>query len=100
MSANVFKTWFIDILKLLPEPRVIIMDSALHHSTVLNNYFKSNVRKVDVHDWLKNQGINFSPLEILVELCERVKLLTLTFKRYQLDAITNSMGHVVIQLNP
>lgn len=100
MSADVFKNWFMDMLKLLPEPCVIVIDNASYNSTYLNNYPKSNARKADVQDLLKNQNINFSPQEILAELRERVKLLTPTFKRYELDEIASSMGHEVIRLPP
>jgi predicted O-methyltransferase YrrM len=64
---NPTKVWFEDMLKLLPEPCVIIMDNALYHSTYTNNYPKCNARKADVQNWLKNQGVNFSPLETLAE---------------------------------
>ncbi|XP_060846190.1 uncharacterized protein LOC132925846 [Rhopalosiphum padi] len=37
MNADVFKAWFVDMLKLLPEPCVIIMDNAPYHSTYINN---------------------------------------------------------------
>lgn len=76
------------------------MDNASYHSMYLNNYPKSNARKVDVQDWFKNQNINFSTLETLAELRERVKLLTQTFKKYELDEIASSMGHEVIRLPP
>jgi transposase len=100
MNADVFKVWFVDMLKLLPEPCVIIMDNAPYHSMYINNYPKCNARKADVQNWLKNQGVNFSPLETLAELRERLKLLIPSFKRYELDEIACSMGHEVIRLPP
>lgn len=100
MNADVFKAWFVNMLKLLPEPCVIIMDNAPYHSMYINNYPKCNARKADVQNWLKNQGVNFSPLETLPELRERLKLLIPSFKRYELDEITSSMGHKVIRLPP
>ncbi|KAL4119466.1 hypothetical protein QTP88_012273 [Uroleucon formosanum] len=100
MNADVFKAWFVDMLKLLPEPCVIIMDNAPYHSMYINNYPKCNTRKADVQNWLKNQGVNFSPLETLPELRERLKLLIPSFKRYELDEIASSMGHEVIRLPP
>jgi len=100
MNADVFKAWFVDMLKLIPEPCVIIMDNAPYHSMYINNYPKCNARKTDVQNWLKNQGVNFSPLETLPELRERLKLLIPSFKRYELDEIASSMGHEVIRLPP
>lgn len=99
MDADVFKTWFIEMLNLLPEPCVIVMDNAPYHSKLLSNYPKSNARKADVQDWLRNQNIQFSPLETLAELYERVKLLIPSFKRYELGKITNFMCHEIIRLS-
>jgi len=100
MNSDVFKQWYVDMLKLLPEPCVIVMDNAPYHSMLVNNYPKCNARKAEVQEWLKNQNINFSPLETLAELRERVNLLKPTFKRYELDEIASSMGHEVVRLPP
>lgn len=100
MNSDVFKQWFVDMLKLLPEPCVIVMDNAPYHSMLVNNYPKCNARKSEVQEWLKNQNINFLPLETLAELRERVNLLKLTFKKYELDEIASSMGHEVVRLPP
>lgn len=100
MNSDVFKQWYVDMLKLLPEPCVIVMDNAPYHSMLVNNYPKCNARKAEVQEWLKNQNISFSPLETLSELRERVNLLKPTFKRYELDEIASSMGHEVVRLPP
>lgn len=65
-----------------------------------NNYPKRNARKTDVQDWLKSQNIDFSPLETLAEVRERVNLSKPILKKYQLDEIASSMGHEVIRLPP
>lgn len=58
--------------KLLPEPCIIAMDNTPYHSMLLNNYSKSNTRKTYEQDLLKNQDIDFSPHEALVELRKKV----------------------------
>ncbi|KAE9532327.1 hypothetical protein AGLY_009950, partial [Aphis glycines] len=67
MNSDVFKQWYLDILKLLPEPCVIVMDNEPYHSMLVNNYQKRNARKAEVQEWLKNQNISFSPLETLAK---------------------------------
>lgn len=54
INTGVFKTWFITMLKLLPELCVIIMDNTPYHSMFLNNYPKCYARKSDIQDGLKN----------------------------------------------
>ncbi|KAE9521646.1 hypothetical protein AGLY_017942 [Aphis glycines] len=94
MNSDVFKQWYLDILKLLPEPCVIVMDNEPYHSMLVNNYQKRNARKAEVQEWLKNQNISFSPLETLAKNSrERVNL-------YELDEIASSMGHEVVRLPP
>ena len=84
----------------LEEPSVIVMDNASYHSTLKDNFPKSNSRKIVVEEWLKNKNIEFSPQERLSELRERVKQLIPTYKRYELDEIALEKGHEVITLPP
>jgi transposase len=100
MNLEVFKNWFINMLNHLEEPSVIVMDNASYHSQLKDNFPKSNSRKAIVEEWLKNKNIEFSPLERLSELRERVKKLIPMYKRYELDEIALEMGHEVIRLPP
>jgi len=100
MNSEVFKNWFINMLNHLEEPSVIVMDNASYHSQLKDNFPKSNSRKAVVEEWLKNKNIEFSPLERLSELRERVKKLIPMYKRYELDEIALEMGHEVIRLPP
>ncbi|KAE9521640.1 hypothetical protein AGLY_017936 [Aphis glycines] len=96
MNSDVFKQWYLDILKLLPEPCVIVMDNEPYHSMLVNNYQKRNARKAEVQEWLKNQNISFSPLEILAKNSrERVNLLKPTFKVKGKVATNNSTFKMV-----
>ncbi|XP_050056261.1 uncharacterized protein LOC126549904 [Aphis gossypii] len=61
------------------------MDNASHHSTLAENYPKSNSRKSDVQKWLKDKNIPYSNLEILAELKMKLAL---------------ERGHEVIRLSP
>lgn len=62
----------------LKGPSIIVMDNAPFHSILVENYPKVNERKVNIKKWLSEKGIEFSPLETLSELRERVKLGTKT----------------------
>lgn len=58
----------------LEEPCIIVMDNAKHHSTLTEEYPKASTRKADVQKWLQNKFVNFSPVETLSKLREKVKL--------------------------
>lgn len=100
MNSVIFKDWFIQMLNNLEEPCVIVMDNAPYHSGLVDNYPKSNEKKINVQKWLQEKGVQFSPLETLPELRERVKQLIPQEKKYELDQIALSMGHEVIRLPP
>lgn len=100
MNSEVFKEWFIQMLNNLEEPCVVVMDNASYHSVQINNYPKSNAKKTELQEWLKEKEIDFSPVETVSELRERIKLLIPHEKKYELDEIALSMGHEVIRLPP
>ena len=55
MNGEVFKEWFIQLLKNLEEPSVIVMDNAPYHSILRDKYPKSNWRKAEVQQWLNEK---------------------------------------------
>lgn len=100
MNSEVFKRWFIQLLNNLEEPSVIVMDNAPYHSTLKETYPKSNWRKADVQQWLRDKNVEFHPLETLPELRQKVKYLMPREKKYELDEIALEKGHEVIRLPP
>ncbi|KAE9522747.1 hypothetical protein AGLY_016856 [Aphis glycines] len=80
MNADVFRSWFEQLLQSLEEPCVIVMDNAPYHSMLEDNFPKSNARKANIQEWLTKKKINFSPLETIAELREKVKVLIPTEK--------------------
>jgi len=50
----------------LEEPSIIVMDNASYHSSLVENYPKTNSRKADVQQWLGYS--DFSPVETLDKL--------------------------------
>jgi len=67
---------------------------------LVDNFPKSNAQKSHVQKWLTEKNINFSSLETVAELRERVKLLIPTQKKYELDELALKMGHEVVRLPP
>jgi transposase len=100
MNSEVFKSWFTQMLNSLEEPSVIVMDNASYHSTLIDNFPKINTRKADVQAWLTKKNVDFSPLENLAELRQKVKALIPFEKKYELDVLALEMGHEVIRLPP
>lgn len=66
MNAEVYKEWFLQLINHLEEPSIIVMDNASYHST---SAVKSNSRKSDFQNWLKEKNIPYSNLETLAEKC-------------------------------
>ncbi|XP_025200882.1 uncharacterized protein LOC112598574 [Melanaphis sacchari] len=98
MNSEVFKEWFTRMLRNLEEPCVIVMDNASYHSVQINSYPKSNAKKIELQEWLKEKEVDFSPMETMSELRERIKRLISQEKKYELDEIALSMGHEVVRL--
>jgi len=45
MNAELYKEWFLQLLNNLEEPPIIKMNNTSYHSTLAENYPKSNSRK-------------------------------------------------------
>lgn len=76
MDDAMFKNWFYQMLRHLEESGIIVIDNASYHSMVVDNTPKFNASKFDIYRWLNDIGIDFMPIEALVELREKVKLVT------------------------
>jgi hypothetical protein len=98
MNGEVFKEWFIQLIKNLEEPLIIVMYNAPYHSILRDKYPKSNRRKADVRQWLNEKNIEFHALETLPELRQIVKNLLPREKKYELDDIAIEVGYEVIRL--
>ncbi|XP_025191598.1 uncharacterized protein LOC112591881 [Melanaphis sacchari] len=100
MNTTIFENWFSQMLLNLEQPSIIVMDNASYHSSLIENYPKSNSRKADVQQWLRDKNIDFSPVETLDELREKVKPSMPRGKKYKLDELTFQMGHEMVRLPP
>lgn len=84
----------------LEEPNIIVMNNASYHFTLLEDYPKSNSKKADVQQWLREKKIDFSPVETPDKLRAKVKLAIPRGKIYKLDQLTRQMGQEVVRLPP
>lgn len=100
INATIFEDWFSQMLHHLEEPSIIVMNNVSHHSSLVKNYPKINSKKTDVQQWLREKNVEFSPLESLAELREKMKSTIPRGKKYKLDELTFQMGHEVVRLPP
>jgi transposase len=100
MNVEVYKEWFLEVLDHLEEPLIIIMHNGSYHSTLAENYSKSNSRKSDVQKWLEDKNIPYNNLETLAELKMKVKNMMPHNKSYLIDELALERGHEVIRLPP
>lgn len=100
MNSDVFRGWFLDLLKGLEEPSVIVMDNASYHSCFLEKIPSTKTRKADIVAWLQNKNIIHNPNNTKSELLYIVRQHKEKYKVYELDAIANEMGHEVVRLPP
>jgi len=83
MNTTIFESWFSQMLCNLEEPSIIVMDIASYYSSLVENYPRSNSKKADVQQWLRDKNIDFSPVKTLDELREKVKLSMSRGKKYK-----------------
>lgn len=100
MNGDIFKEWFMNMLKLLDEPSVIVMDNASYHSMELNRAPSTNSKKEIIQNWLTEKNISFSPMETKIELLEKVKKNKKKEQIYELDEEAYKAGHEVVRLPP
>ena len=100
MNSEVFKAWFLDLLRVLEEPSVIVMDNASYHSVYAEKIPTTKTKKADIVSWLQNKQIPHNATQTRSELLNIVKEHKGKYKVYELDQIAGEMGHEVIRLPP
>ena len=101
MNNEVFKEWFLDLLRGLEESCVLVMDNASYHSCVTEKIPTTNSKKQDIVSWLTSKQIPHDPRRTIPELRQIVDQYKGLFpKVYELDKIAAEMGHEVVRLPP
>lgn len=100
MNSEVFKKWFLDLLRGLDEPCVIVMDNASYHSAYAEKIPSTKTKKADIVTWLLNKNIPHNATQTRPELLNIVKEHKEKYRAYELDQIAYEMGHEVVRLPP
>ncbi|GBN54825.1 hypothetical protein AVEN_133114-1 [Araneus ventricosus] len=102
MNIEVFKKWFLDLLKGLDEPCFIVVDNASYHSAYAENIpsIKTKKKEADIVVWLRNKNIPHNATKTRLELLNIVKEHKEKYRAYELDQIAYEMGHEMVRLPP
>ncbi|GBN18754.1 hypothetical protein AVEN_69950-1 [Araneus ventricosus] len=100
MNSEVFKKWFLDLLRGLDEPCVIVIDNSKYHSAYTEEIPSTKTKKADVVAWLLNKNILHKATKTRPELLNIVKEDKEKYRAYELDRIEYEMGHIVVRLPP
>lgn len=100
MNSQVFREWFVNLLRSLDEGSVIVMDNASYHSMLKEKIPSSNTKKADIVSWLQSKNIPHNPSHTIAELLVIVKQHSSNYRTYELDELALQMGHEVVRLPP
>lgn len=100
MDANVFETWFRNILKKLPDNSVIVMDNASYHSRKKEKIPTSSSRKADMQEWLLQKAIPFDPSMVRLELLEIINRHRENHNIHVVDEMAKQSNKIVLRLPP
>ena len=73
MNAELFMSWFIQLLEGLGQACIIVMDNAPYHSVVKDKAPTTANRKNEIIEWLRGKEINFDESLTKLELLAIVK---------------------------
>ncbi|GBN38778.1 hypothetical protein AVEN_112829-1 [Araneus ventricosus] len=99
MNSEVFK-WFLNLLRGLDEPCVIVMDNASYHFAYAEKIPSTKTKTADIVAWLLNKNIFHDATKTRPELLNIVKAHKEKYRAYELYQITYEMGHEVVRLPP
>ena len=100
MNSDVFKEWFINLLRGLEEPCVIVMDNASYHSSLMEKIPSTKTKKADIIAWLQQKNISHNIGNTVPELLSIVREHKDKYKMHELDCLASTMGHEVVRLPP
>ena len=105
MKSDIFENWFEEcLLKRLEEPSVIVLDNAPYHSRLLNPKPNSSWKKDKILQFMTNQNIPIPHpipiVHVLLEIIDETLPTSEKKKKYVVDELAASYGHVVLRLPP
>lgn len=105
MTADIFEDWFENrLLRRLERPSAIVLDNASYHSRILNPKPTSSWKKGNILLYMQKHNISIpSPVPIIPVLlsiiADNLPLHERT-KRFVIDEMAASYGHLVVRLPP
>ena len=103
MNSKIFEEWFENCVLRLEEPSVIVCNNASYHNCMLNPLPNSSWKKQLILEFMRSHGIPVSmPVPVIPILLQIIseKLPMSERKKYAVDQIAASYGHVVFRLLP
>ena len=100
MNAKNFEKYFASLCEKLAKNSVTIIDNASYHSRNSGSYPKSNWRKQQLIDWLKEKNVTIPDKALRVELWTMAKVEGEKYSSKVVDEIAMRAGHTVIRLPP
>ena len=105
MTAEIFEDWFENkILRCLEEPSVIVLDNASYHSRILNPVPTVSWRKDAILMYMQKQNIPIPHpvpiIPILIDIIRENLPVHERKKKYVIDEMAYSYGHLVLRLPP
>ena len=100
MNTKNFEKYFASLCEKLPKNSVIIIDNASYHSRNSDSHPKSNWRKQQLIDWLKEKNVTIPDKALRAELWTMAKVEREKYSSKAVDEIAMRAGHTVIRLPP
>ncbi|GBN62461.1 hypothetical protein AVEN_248694-1 [Araneus ventricosus] len=94
MNSEVFKKWFLDLLRGLDKPCFIVMYKARYHSAYAEKISSTKTKKkADIVARILNKNIPHNVTNTRPELLNIVKERKEKYRAYELDQIAYEIGH-------
>ena len=100
MNAKIFEKYFAPFVRSFPKNFVIVIDNASYHSRNSDSYPRSNWRKHQLIDWLKEKTVTIHDKALRAELWTMAKVEREKYSSKVADEIALRAGHTVIRQLP
>lgn len=100
MNKTNFNKWLSEkLIPNLPPQSIVVMDNASYHTIQLNKAPTMSSRKVEMQNWITNNGLSYLPTMVKAQLFQIIK----EHKQppvYEADIMLEAHGHKVVRLPP
>jgi hypothetical protein len=104
MNGELFKKWtqnqLLRSLQNLNGKIVVVMDNTPYHSVLAEKLPTASWSKLKLQDWLKQHKIPFGSKLTNKQLCEIIKPIRLSKRKYEIDSLLQQNSIDVLRLPP